>query len=214
VHEALRDPNWRKAMDLEFGALKSNKTWHLVPPRENVNIIDSKWVYKIKRNLDVTIDKYKGRLVAKGFKQRYGVDYEDMFSPVVKAATFCLVLSLAVSEGWSLRQLDAHNVFLHGVFEEEVYMWQPPGYEDKDAPHHLCKLDKALYGLKQAPSVWYSKLSAKLNSLGFVASKADRSLFSYSKGPCIVYLLVYVDDIIIASTSDSFTNTLIKKLSQ
>jgi hypothetical protein len=133
---------------------------------------------------------------------------------VVKAATFCLVLSLVVSEGWSLRQLDAHNAFLHGVFEEEVYMRQPPGYEDKDAPHHLCKLDKALYGLKQAPSVWYSKLSAKLNSLGFVASKADRSLFSYSKGPCIVYLLVYVDDIIIASTSDSFTNTLIKKLSQ
>jgi hypothetical protein len=94
-------------------------------------------------------------------------------------------------------------------------MWQPQGYEDKNAPHHLCKLDKALYGLKEDPHVWYSMLSAKLlKSLGFVASKADNSLFSYSKGPCTIFIFMSVDDIIIDSTSDSFTNTLIKKLDQ
>jgi hypothetical protein len=100
--------------------------------------------------------------VAKGFKQRYGINYEDMFSPVVKAATIHLVLSIAVSHGWRLQQLDMQNTFLHGVLEEEVYMRQPPGYEDKNSPHHVCRLDKAIYGLKQATRAWYSRLSDKL----------------------------------------------------
>jgi hypothetical protein len=97
------------------------------------------------------VDRYNARLVAKGFKQRYGVDYEDIFSLVIKHATIWLVLSVSISQGWSLRQLDVHNAFLHGVFEEEVYMWQPHGYESKGAPHNICKLDKDIYGLKQAP---------------------------------------------------------------
>jgi histone deacetylase 1/2 len=104
---------------------------------------------------------YKARLVTKGFKQCFGIDYEDTFSPVVKAATIRLVLSIVVSRGWCLRQLDVHNAFLHGVFEE-VYMRQPPGYEDKTRPQHVCRLDKALYGLKQAPRAWYSRLSMML----------------------------------------------------
>jgi histone deacetylase 1/2 len=146
-------------MDVEFEALIKNKTWHLVPPPRGRNIIDSKWVWKIKRKADGTVDRYKGRLVAKGYTQRYGIDYEDTFSPVVKAATIRLILSIAVSKGWSLRQLDVQNAFLHGVLEEEVYMRQPPGYEDKSKPGYVCKLDKALYGLKQAPRAWYSRLS-------------------------------------------------------
>jgi hypothetical protein len=90
-------------------------------------------------------------LVAKGFKQRYGIDYEDTFSPVIKATTIRIMLSISVSKGWSLQQLDVQNVFLHGVLEEEVYMRQPPGYEDKCNSDYVCKLDKAIYGLKQAP---------------------------------------------------------------
>lgn len=89
--------------------------------------------------------------MAKGFKQRYGIDYEDTFSPVVKIATIRLVLSVAISKGWCLRQLDVQNVFLHGVLEKEVYMRQPPGFENINAPNFVCKLDKAIYGLKQAP---------------------------------------------------------------
>jgi hypothetical protein len=135
-------------MDLEYSTLINNKTWQLVPYPRSKNIIDYKWVYKIKRKTYGSIDRYKARLVAKGFKQRYDIDYEDTFSPVVKAATIRLVLSIVVSRGWSLRQLDVQNAFLHGVLEEEVYMRQPPGYEHKNMPHHVCKLNKALYGLK------------------------------------------------------------------
>jgi hypothetical protein len=109
-------------MNAEFDALVKNNTWHLVPQKGVKNVIDCKWVYKIKTKADNTLDRYKARLVAKGFKQRYGIDYEDTFSPVVKAATIRVILSLAVSGGWSLRQLDVQNVFLHGILEEDVCM--------------------------------------------------------------------------------------------
>ncbi|KAK1698168.1 hypothetical protein QYE76_014865 [Lolium multiflorum] len=181
LREALQDVQWKKAMDDEYTALMDNKTWHLVPPSSNKNLIDCKWVYRVKKRADGTVERYKARLVAKGFKQRYGIDYEDTFSPVVKAATVRLVLSVAVSQGWSLRQLDVKNAFLHGVLEEEVYMKQPPGFVDPRFPHHICKLDKSLYGLKQAPRAWYARLSAKLQDLGFLPSKADTSLFLYHR---------------------------------
>ena len=103
INEALGDINWKHATDVEFDALHKNKTWHLVPPQKGRNIIDCKWVYKIKCKADGSLDRYKARLVAKGFKQRYGVDYEDTFSPVVMAATIRTILSVAVSKGWSLR---------------------------------------------------------------------------------------------------------------
>ena len=102
-------------------------------------------------------------------------------------------MSIAISRGWSLRQLDVQNAFLHGVLEEEVFMRQPPGYENKNMPHHVCKLDKALYGLKQAPRAWYSRLSTHLQQLGFTPSKADTSLFFYNKGSITIFVLVYVD---------------------
>lgn len=104
------------------------------------------------------------------------------------------------------------NAFLHGYLEEEVYMRHPPGYEDKDSPHHLCKLDKALYGLKQAPRAWYSRLSMKLQELGFTSSKADTSLFFYNKGSCMIFVLVYVDDIIVASSSTEAIAALLRDL--
>ena len=168
LEEALGDERWQKAMNEEFMALKKNKIWHLVPPQQGKNPIDCKLVFRIKRKSDGTIDRCKARLVAKGFKQRYGIDYEDTFSPVVKAATIRLVLSIVVSRGWSLRQLDVQNAFLLGVLEEEVYMKQPPGFVNTHAPLHVCKLGKALYGLKQAPRAWYSRLSKKMQALGFV----------------------------------------------
>jgi hypothetical protein len=199
-------------MEEEFSALMKNGTWHLVPASQASNIIDCKWVYKVKRKADDTIDRHKAYLVAKGFKQRYGIDYQDTFSPVVKAATIRLVLSIDVSRNWSLRQLDVQNAFLHGVLEEEVYMKQPPGFHDASHPRYVCKLNKALYGLKQAPRAWYSRLSAKLVQLGFHASKADTSLFMYRRAKVQMYLLIYVDDIIVASSTDAAVETLLNDL--
>jgi histone deacetylase 1/2 len=209
---ALENPDWKHAMNDEYKALVENKTWHLVPYKKGINLIDCKWVYRIKRKADGTIDRYKARLVAKGFKQRYGIDYEDTFSPVVKAATIRLVLVVSVSKGWSLRQLDVKNAFLHGVLEEEVYMRQPPGYEDPHAPYHVCKLDKSLYGLKQAPRAWFAKLSSKLQELDFSPSKADTSLFIYNKSGITIFVLVYVDDIIVTSSSTRAIYALLQDL--
>jgi histone deacetylase 1/2 len=159
---ALDDPRWRAAMDAELTALHRNKTWRLVPAPPGVNLIDSRWVFKVKQNPDGSIERFKARLVAKGFKQRHGIDYDDTFSPVVKATTIRVILSLAVTQGWHMRQLDVDNAFLHGYLEEEVYMVQPPGFIDRRHPQHVCKLEKSMYGLKQAPCAWFARLSGKL----------------------------------------------------
>jgi histone deacetylase 1/2 len=205
-------PHWRDAMEQEIQALKNNNTWRLVTPPAGVNIIDSKWVFKVKKHADGSIERYKERLVAKGFKQRYGLDYEDTFSPVVKPTTIRLLLSLAVTRGWSLRQLDVQNAFLHGVLEEEVYMRQPPGFIDPAQPHHLCRLVKALYGLKQAPRAWHARLGAALRAHGFVSSTADTSLFILQRPQVTMYILVYVDDIILVSSSVVAADRLVLSL--
>jgi hypothetical protein len=192
ISEALSDPSWKNAMDDEYSALMRNKTWHLVPPRHGTNIIDCKWVCKIKRKVDRSLDRNKARLVAIGFKQHYDPDYEETISPVVKSTTIRIALSLAVSKGWHLRQLDVKNAFLHGNFEEDVYMRQPPRYEDKNMPNYVCKLDKALYGLKQAPRACYSKLGEKLYDFGFKSSKVDTSLFYFHRDNISMFILVYV----------------------
>jgi hypothetical protein len=136
-------------------------------------------VYKIKRKVDGSLDHNKARLVAKGFKQQYEIDYGETFSPVVKSVIIRVILSLAVSRGWMIRQLDVQNAFLHGYLEEEVYMRQPSGYEDKNQSHYVCRLDKSLYGLKQASRAWYARLSVKLLQLEFKVSKTDNSLFYF-----------------------------------
>jgi hypothetical protein len=172
-----------------------------------MNIIDCKWIYKIKMKSDGSIHRYKARLVAIGFKQRYEIDYEDTFSLVVKIAIVHIVLSITVSRGWSLQQLDVQNVFLHGVLEEKVYMRKPPENEDKHKLDYVCRLDKAIYGLKQAPCVWYSRLSSKLQKLEFISSKGDISLF-------LMFVHVYVNDIIVGISSQDATSHLLKNLEE
>jgi hypothetical protein len=166
---ALKDPLWRQELDAEICALLKNDTWHLVPPRAGLNIIDCKWVFKIKQKSYGSVDRYKARLVAKGFKQQYGVDYDATFSPVVKPTTIRLLLSLAVSRGWVIRQIDIENAFLHGFLDEEVYMKQPPGFEDSSRLDFICKLDKSLYGLKQAPQAWFARLNSQIGAVGVLS---------------------------------------------
>uniref|UniRef100_A0A2N9IRZ8 Integrase catalytic domain-containing protein n=1 Tax=Fagus sylvatica TaxID=28930 RepID=A0A2N9IRZ8_FAGSY len=158
-----------------FQALQKQGTWSLVPKPPFKNIVGCKWVYKLKYNSDGTIARHKARLVAKGFHQQYGIDFDETFSPVVKPPTVRLILSLAVSLNWPLRQLDVKNAFLHGTLKEEVYMTQPQGYVDPTHPTHVCKLIKSIYGLKQAPRAWFESFTSQLLHLGFIASTADSS---------------------------------------
>ncbi|XP_072149593.1 uncharacterized protein [Setaria viridis] len=119
-----------------------------------------------------------------------------------------------VSKGWCLKQLDVQNAFLHGVLEEEVHMKQPPGFQNAETPGYICKLDKEIYGLKQAPRAWYSRLSSKLIALGFVPSKSDMSLFIYNKHDIVIYMLIYVDGIIITSSSAKAVTALLDDLKE
>jgi hypothetical protein len=122
---ASKHPAWRDAMNLEFDALLCNGTWTLVPPTTEMNIVGCKWVFRLKRKADGSIDRHKARLVAKGFHQQPDVDFEETFSPVVKPTTIRLALSLATSAGWPIRQIDVQNAFLHGWLSEDVFMTQP-----------------------------------------------------------------------------------------
>lgn len=203
--QAIGHPHWRDAMDQEFNALLHNNTWKLVLATPQMNIISCKWVYHTKRKGDGSIDRYKARLVAKGFNQVAGEDFFDTFSPVVKLTTARLLFSLTVTHSWTLRQLDVHNAFLNGYLHETVYIKQPPGYEDPLHPVHVCHLQRSLYGLKQAPSAWFKQLHDFLATTGFSPSKTNVSLFYYTVGDSRVFLLVYVDDIIIFPASSSFS---------
>ncbi|KAJ9560958.1 hypothetical protein OSB04_006118 [Centaurea solstitialis] len=209
-NQALKDPHWRHAMDQEFNALMKNGTWELVPPSHPP--IGCKWIFRIKRDPDGTIAKYKARLVVKGYLQQYGKDYFDTFSPVSKPVTIRTVLSIALYNRWPLRQLDVNNVFLHGTLHEEVYMIQPPGFVHPQFPTHICKLKKSLYGLKQAPRMWYIELTTFLLSLGFGKSRADPSLFIYNQGGILAYLIVNVDDLVLTGNNNSFLDYFVLTL--
>ncbi|XP_021833818.1 uncharacterized protein LOC110773602, partial [Prunus avium] len=199
-------------MATEIHALQKACTWDLVPSSQATHILPCKWVYRIKRKSDGSIERFKARLVANGFFQQDGIDYTETFSPVVKHVTIRIVLSLAISLGWSIRQLDVQNAFLHGHLTEEVYMRQPQGFEDPTRPHHVCQLRKSLYGLKQAPRAWFQRFSEYLLQLGFVGSKADHSLFIYNTDGVYLLLLIYVDDILITGNQDCKIQSLITSL--
>ncbi|KAI3719151.1 hypothetical protein L6452_20045 [Arctium lappa] len=211
---AVKDPKWIHAMRRELDALHQNSTWSLVPRPVNRNVVGSKWVFRTKYHSDGTIDRHKARLVAQGFSQIPGLDFAHTFSPVVKSSTVRVVLSLAVINSWKLHQLDVNNAFLHGHLNECVYMEQPPGFVHPEFPNHVCKLNKALYGLKQAPRAWFHRLSAFLTSNGFSCSRADPSLFVFKRDSCIMYLLVYVDDLILTGNHDHVLAAFITKLNQ
>jgi Reverse transcriptase (RNA-dependent DNA polymerase)/gag-polypeptide of LTR copia-type/GAG-pre-integrase domain len=212
--QASKDPKWRDAMATELDALAKNQTWTLVPHTEASNVVGCKWVFKTKRRSDGSVERYKARLVAKGYTQEEGLDYTETFSPVVKPTTIRLVLSLAVTHNWCIRQLDINNAFLHGDLEETIFMSQPPGFHDQQFPSHVCRLHKALYGLKQSPRAWYQKLRTTLLAFGFCTSCSDPSLFVYRHDNHTMYLLVYVDDIVLTGNNTSLITQIVHLLDQ
>ncbi|RVW48502.1 Retrovirus-related Pol polyprotein from transposon TNT 1-94 [Vitis vinifera] len=201
THEALSHPGWRQAMVDEMAALHSNGTWDLVVLPSGKSTVGCRWVYAVKVGPDGQVDRLKARLVAKGYTQVYGSDYGDTFSPVAKIASVRLLLSMAAMCSWPLYQLDIKNAFLHGDLAEEVYMEQPPGFVAQGESGLVCRLCRSLYGLKQSPRAWFSRFSSVVQEFGMLRSTADHSVFYHhnSLGQCI-YLVVYVDDIVITGS--------------
>ncbi|GJT76414.1 reverse transcriptase domain-containing protein [Tanacetum coccineum] len=199
-------------MNKELDALESNNTWELTLLPPNKQAIGSKWVYKIKYKSDGSVERYKGRLVAKGFNQKEGVDYTKNFAPVAKMVTVRTILTMATISNWHIHQLDINNAFLHRDLDEEVYMTLPSGYNKKVFPNTVCKLKKSLYGLKHANRQWFTKLTTFLLSLGFKQNKADTCLLTYFTKDISLVLLIYVDDILITGNSLTFINNIKQQL--
>lgn len=205
VSQASKNKEWRDAM---------NGTWTLVPPNKKQNVIGNKWVYRTKKKANGTVERFKARLVTKGFYQCLGIDFKDTFSPVIKPKTIQTVLCVALHNGWPLKQLDVNNAFLQGKLTEEVHMAQPVGFIDKDHPDYVCQLQKAISGLKQAFRAWYKELSSFLLEFSFHNSIGDASLFIYKEQSHIIYFLVYVDDLIVTGNNQDFVSKFVAQLSQ
>ena len=183
-------------MDEEMASLLENETWNLEKLPPGAMAIPVKWVFKVKRDADGNVERFKARLVAKGFKQREGIDFDEVYAPVGKFSTLRTLIAKVTAEDMELHQLDVKTAFLNGYLEEDLWIKQPPGYEE-GGPDMACHLKKSLYGLKQAPRAWHARLHEELDKIGFKASQADPGLY-ISKG-LKAYLLIYVDDILIAS---------------
>jgi hypothetical protein len=164
---------WMEAMKSEINSIRDNKVGELVKLPTGRRPIQSKWVYALKKNSNGEIIRFKARLVAMGFRQKYGVDYNHTFSPVVRFDIFRLLCSLAARYDWEIHQIDVDTAFLNGVLEEDIYLSQPEGFEDKEKPHLVIKLKKALYGLKQAGRVWNQRLDTTLRGMKFNPLESD-----------------------------------------
>ena len=161
--ETSTDPLWQIAMKEELDALTKNHTWDLVTVPPGQSVVGCNWIYKIKTRSDRSIERYKAHLVAKGFTQEYGIDYEETFAPVARISFVCALLAVAAASKWDLFQMDVKNAFLNGELSEEVYMQPPPGLSVDS--NKVCHLRHALYGLKQAPRAWFFSLGLHYQSV-------------------------------------------------
>ncbi|XP_074306524.1 uncharacterized protein LOC141641774 [Silene latifolia] len=200
--EAIRDNGWCEAMKAEIDALERNETWELTDLPVDKKALGCRWVYKIKYKSDGTVERLKARLVVFGNHQVEGLDYGETFAPVVKMVTIRAFLTVAAVNNWELHQMDVHNAFLHGDLDEEVYMRLPPGFS-RGKEGKVCRLKKSLYGLRQAPRCWFAKLTAALKDFGFVQSYSDYSLFSFARDTVRLFVLIYVDDLVIAGNDSA-----------
>lgn len=204
---------WTKAMQEEMKSLLENRTYDLVKLPKGKKVLKNKWVYRL--NNDGKILRYKARLVVKGFGQKKRIDFDEIFSPVVKFSSIRVVLGMAASLNLEIEQLDVKIAFLHGDLEEEIYMEQPQGFKEKGKENLVCKLKKSLYGLKQAPRQWYKKFDSFMVKHGYSRTTSDHCVFvkKFPDGNFII-LLLYVDDMLIVGQDSMRINNLKLELSK
>jgi hypothetical protein len=193
--EASSIAEWQLAMAKQLAALDRTGTWDIVPLPSHAVPITCKWVFKVKTKPDGSIERYKARLVARGFQQAQGRDFDETFASVAHMTTVRTLIAVAASSSWIISQMDVKNAFLHRDLHEEVYMYPPPGV---DAPSgHVCRLCWALYGLKQAPCAWFERFASVIQAAGFTPSDHDPALFIHLSPRGQTVLLLYVDDMLI-----------------
>jgi hypothetical protein len=214
IENELRDPYWVVAMQEVLNNFTRNEVCHLVP-HPNQNVVGTKWVFRNKQDEHGVVTRNKARLVAKGYSQVDGLDFDETYAPISRLESIRILLAYATYHGFKLYQMDVKSAFLNGPTKEEVYVEQPPGFEDSEYPNHIYKLSKALYGLKQAPRAWYECLRDFLITNGFKVSKADPTLFTKTIAKDLFICQIYVDDIIFGSTNKStceeFSRIMIQK---
>jgi hypothetical protein len=200
IEEALTCENskeWECAMQEEYDSLMTNNTWTLVALPVGRKPVSCKWVFKIKQSANGEVERYKARLVTRGFTQTYEVDYNETFVFVANFTTIRCILTLAVLEDMEIHQMDVKTVFLNGELEEEIYMEQPQGFVHQGSEHLVCKLHKSLYGLKQFPRAWNQKLDAFLKNIEFMKSEAGPNVYVTQVRDVKFFIMVYVDDLIL-----------------
>jgi len=212
IDEALDDSHWLLAMQEELNQFVRNDVWELVPKPKDTSIIGTKWVFRNKLDEDGHIIRNKARLVAQGYNQQEGIDYDETFAPVARLESIRMLLSFACYKNFKLYQMDVKSAFLNGIVNEQVYVKQPPGFEDFEHPDYVFKLKKALYGLKQAPRAWYERLRNFLISQKFGMGSIDNTLFIKNLGKDILLVQIYVDDIIFGSTDDTLCKEFSKQM--
>nr|GEZ09491.1 hypothetical protein [Tanacetum cinerariifolium] len=213
--EALTQSCWIEAMQEELNEFEHLEVWELVPRLDKVMVITLKWIYKVKLNELGGILKNKARLVARGYRQEEGIDFEESFAPVARLEAIRIFLAYAAHKNMVVYQMDVKTAFLNGNLREDVYVSQPDGFVDPENPNHVYKLKKALYGLKQAPHAWYDMLSSFLLSQDFSKGSVDPTLFIRKNGNDLLLVQIYVDDIIFAAHTlelcDLFANLMCSK---
>ncbi|GJS36015.1 retrovirus-related pol polyprotein from transposon TNT 1-94 [Tanacetum coccineum] len=205
IKEAMADHSWIESMQDELNQFERLQVWELVPRPEGKNIIALKWLWKNKCDAENIVVRNKTRLVAKGYRQEEGIDFEESFAPVARLEAVRMFIAYAAHKNITIFQMDVKTAFLNGPLKEEVYVSQPEGFIDPEFPDHVYRLKKALYGLKQAPRAWYDKLSSFLIQHGFTKGIVDPTLFTRRHGEDILLVQVYVDDIIFGSTNPDFS---------
>ncbi|GJS47591.1 retrovirus-related pol polyprotein from transposon TNT 1-94 [Tanacetum coccineum] len=205
--EALTQACWIEAMQEELHEFERLEVWELVPPPDKAFVISLKWIYKVKLDELGGILKNKARLVARGYRQEEGIDFEESFAPVARLEAIRIFLAFAAHMNMVIYQMDVKTAFLNGNLREEVYVSQPDGFVDPDKPNHVYKLKKALYGLKQAPRAWYDMLSSFLISNDFSKGSVDPTLFIRREGNDLILVQIYVDDIIFAASTPELLDT-------